>query len=62
MLGNAGYYDPKICDILLEGVPMVGEVEESGHFPKHFKPAMISTSMLEARSKDINGAIISSTR
>lgn len=62
MLEDAGYYDPKVCDILLEGVPMVGEVEESGHFPKHFKPAMISTSMLEERSKDINGAIISSTR
>lgn len=36
MLEDAGYYDPKVCDIFMRGVPMVGEVEESGHFLNSF--------------------------
>ena len=41
---------------------MVGEVEESGRFPKQFRPAMIPTTLLEERSHDVNCAILSSTK
>lgn len=46
----------------MRGVPMVGEVEESGRFPKQFRPAMIPTTLLEERSHDVNCAILSSTK
>ena len=62
MLEDAGYHDLGVCDILLHGVPMVGEVQESGHFPKTFRPALISTTLLEERSEDINAAVLAKTR
>ena len=62
MLADAGYYDPGIADILKDGVPIVGPVEESGHFSKTFKPALISTDLLREKARDINAAIISGTK
>ena len=62
MLEDAGYHDLDVCNILLNGVPMVGEVQESGHFPKVFRPALISKTLLEERSEDINAAVLSKTR
>lgn len=62
MLADAGYYDPGIADILKDGVPIVGPVEESGHFSKTFKPALISTDLLCEKARDINAAIISGTK
>ena len=62
MLEEAGYQDLDVCNILLHGVPMVGEVHESGHFTKTFRPALISKTMLEERSADINAAVLSKTR
>ena len=61
MLADAGYYDLNIAEILHEGAPIVGPVQESGHFPKAFKPALISTGLLKEKSADIGNAIIAST-
>ena len=61
MLDEAGYYDKSIADILHEGVPLVGPVCKSGHFPETFKPALISKELLEEKSDDIVGAIVAST-
>lgn len=61
MLADAGYYDTSIAEILHDGVPLVGPVQESGHFPKTFKPALISKELLEEKSPDIVSAIIAST-
>ena len=61
MLSDAGYYDPDIASILHEGVPLVGPVQESGHFPKTFKPALISKELLVEKSSDLCSAILAST-
>ncbi len=61
MLSDAGYYDAGIANILNEGVPIVGPVQESGHFPKVFKPALISTNLLQEKSSDISSAILTNT-
>ena len=61
MLSDAGYYDPGIVSVLHDGVPMVGPVQESGHFPKTFKPALISKELLIEKSSDLCSAVIAST-
>ena len=61
MLHDAGYYDAGIADVLDKGVPIIGPVQESGHFPKAFKPALISTSLLQEKSNDISSAILAGT-
>ena len=62
MLSESGYYDQGIADILDKGVPIVGPVQESGHFPKVFKPALITADLLREKSADISSAIIAGTK
>ncbi|CAK9021901.1 unnamed protein product, partial [Durusdinium trenchii] len=50
MLEYSGYPDCKAADFLMHGVPLVGEVEESGVYAEVYKPAELSVSTLEEQS------------
>lgn len=59
MLRHAGYSDMNVVSIVRDGVPLVGQVQQSGHFAKTYKPAAISVEYLEQHAADLRGAILS---
>ena len=59
MLLHAGYPDMEVVSILKEGVPLVGQVQQSGHFAKTYKPAAISVEYLEQHAASIREAVLS---
>ena len=59
MLKQAGYSDMNVVSIVKEGVPLVGQVQQSGHFAKTYKPAAISVEYLEQHSANIREAVMS---
>lgn len=59
MLRHAGYPDMNVVSTLRDGVPLVGPVQQSGHFAKTYKPAAISVEYLEQHAADLRAAIVS---
>ena len=59
MLRHAGYPDTNVVSTLRDGVPLVGPVQQSGHFAKTYKPAAISVEYLEQHAADLRAAIVS---
>ena len=62
ILESSGYDDMAVVDILVNGAPLSGLVEESGIFPKVFRPASLSIQSLKDRSKEIRSAILSKVK
>ena len=62
MLKQAGYPDMNVVSIVKDGVPLVGQVQSSGHFAKTYKPAVISVEYLEQHAADLRCAIVSAVK
>ena len=50
LLKQMGFPDPDVADMLVEGVPLVGEEPASSLFAKHPRPMAISPEQLMAQS------------
>ena len=59
MLKQAGYPDMNVVSIVRDGIPLVGQVQQSGHFAKTYKPAAISVEYLKQHASHIRDAVIS---
>lgn len=62
ILKSSHYEDMAVVDILQNGAPLSGLVEESGIFPKVFRPASLSVQTLKEKAKDIRAAILSKVK
>ena len=62
ILESSNYEDMEVVNILSNGAPLSGLVEESGIFPKVFRPASMSVQTLKDKAKDIRSAILSKVK
>ena len=62
ILESSNYSDMAVVDILSKGAPLAGLVEESGIFPKVFRPAALSVQSLKDRAREIRLSILSKVR
>lgn len=62
ILKSSNYEDMAVVDILKNGAPLTGLVEESGIFPKVFRPASMSIEFLKEKAKDIRAAVLSKVK
>ena len=62
ILESSHYKDMAVVDILSRGAPLSGLVEESGIFPKVFRPSSMSVQALKEKAKDIRSAILSKVK
>ncbi len=62
ILENSNYSDMGVVNILSEGAPLSGLVEESGIFPKVFRPASLSVETLKEKARDIRASVLSKVK
>ena len=62
ILESSNYSDMGVVNILSEGAPLSGLVEDSGIFPKVFRPASLSVDALKAKATDIRSSILSKVK
>lgn len=62
ILESSNYHDMAVVNILLEGAPLSGVVEESGIYPKVFRPASLSVQSLKEKATDIRTSILSNVK
>ena len=62
ILQSSNYKDMEVVDILSSGAPLSGLVDESGIFPKVFRPASMSVQTLKEKAADIRSAVLSKVK
>ena len=62
ILESSNYGDMGVVNILSGGAPLSGLVEDSGIFPKVFRPASLSVEALKGKAKDIRSSILSKVK
>ncbi|CAK8994047.1 unnamed protein product [Durusdinium trenchii] len=62
ILESIGYHDAEAANLLVEGVPLVGAVPESGVYPKVFRVAELSVETLKEQAHWFRRGILERTR